>query len=246
MTDMRANRPTSSVCACLLLFWLMELLSCPGRTEKEKPQDSSQGDGSPERGCKQVPFSFAFHSAHDSYILNYNIFKAPLHYLQHGLGSAGRGKVAEAVRWMVETPLPRIPSSTYFSNSPPSIALVFKQPQLQILRQAHLTCGALFTFEDGFRALVGFPILGRSRFRCEKTNDELLTMAFLARKTCIPVPTVLGTGKWGCGPYIVTTVIEGTLLSKCLRDPSVLAPSLNPDVSELDLERAYSGMAQLC
>jgi hypothetical protein len=101
------------------------------------------------------------------------------------------------------------------------------------------------TFEDGFHALVRFPILGRSRFRCEKTGGELLVMAFLARHTCIPVPTVLGTSKWGCGPYIVTTVIEGTLLSKCLRDPSLLAPSLNPDVSDSDLENAYTGMAKL-
>jgi hypothetical protein len=70
-------------------------------------------------------------------------------------------------------------------------------------------------------------------------------MAFLARHTCIPVTTVLGTSKWGCGPYIVTTVIEGTLLSKCLRDPSLLAPSLNPDVSDSDLENAYTGMAKI-
>ncbi|PGH01630.1 hypothetical protein AJ79_07878 [Helicocarpus griseus UAMH5409] len=51
--------------------------------------------------------------------------------------------------------------------------------------------------------------------------------------------------KWSCGPYIVMTVIEGTLLSKWLRDPSVSAPCLNLDVSESDLRSAYSGMARI-
>lgn len=103
----------------------------------------------------------------------------------------------------------------------------------------------IVTFEDGFRALVRFPVMGRSRFRCEKTNDELLVMQFLARRTQIPLPKVLGSGKWGCGPYIVTTVIEGTLLSRCLGDPTIQSPSLNPNVSDSDLERAYHGMAQI-
>ncbi|OJD10098.1 hypothetical protein AJ78_08752 [Emergomyces pasteurianus Ep9510] len=128
----------------------------------------------------------------------------------------------------------------YFSNNPqpclsslpPSFIVVFEQPELQISQLAH-----------GFNALVRFPILGRSRFRCEKTSDETSVMAFIARFTSIPVPTVLGAGKWSGGPYIITTVIEGTLLSKRLRDPSVLAPSL--DVSESDLKIAYSGMAHI-
>lgn len=34
-------------------------------------------------------------------------------------------------------------------------------------------------FEDGFNVIVRFPILGRSRFRVEKTNDELLVMQYL-------------------------------------------------------------------
>ncbi|KAF2457689.1 hypothetical protein BDY21DRAFT_415169 [Lineolata rhizophorae] len=50
------------------------------------------------------------------------------------------------------------------------------------------------TFEDGFR-----------------TRDELLVMGFLA----------LGAGQWGCGPYIATTVVEGTLLSKSFGNPGV-------------------------
>lgn len=70
-------------------------------------------------------------------------------------------------------------------------------------------------------------------------------MSFLARWTNIPFPTVLGAGKWGCGPYIVTTVIEGTLLSKCLGDPATESPSLNPSVSDSDLGLAYHGMARV-
>ncbi|OJD16132.1 hypothetical protein ACJ73_08911 [Blastomyces percursus] len=117
-------------------------------------------------------------------------------------------------------------------------------------RASDFTTGAFnmcctVSFEDGFNALVRFPILGRSRFRCEKTSDETSVMAFIARFTSIPVSAVLGVGKWSGGPYIIITVIEGTLLSKRLRDPSALAPSLNPDVSESDLKIAYSGMAHI-
>ncbi|KAG8407064.1 hypothetical protein J3459_016360 [Metarhizium acridum] len=101
------------------------------------------------------------------------------------------------------------------------------------------------TFEDGFQALVRFPILGRSRFRIEKTNDELLVMGYLARFTPIPIPKLLGTGRWGCGPYIVTTLVEGTLLSHCLRDPTMQTPGLDPRTTDSDLERAYRGMAQI-
>lgn len=35
-------------------------------------------------------------------------------------------------------------------------------------------------FEDGYRVLVRFPALGRSRLRFEKTSDEILIMGFLA------------------------------------------------------------------
>ncbi|KAJ5585449.1 phosphotransferase enzyme family protein [Penicillium hispanicum] len=101
------------------------------------------------------------------------------------------------------------------------------------------------TFEDGFRVLVRFPILGRSRFRTEKTRNEVSTMKFLSQQTQVPVPLVLGAGRWGCGPYIVVTFIEGTLLSKRLRDPTLDLPSLDPNVSHSDLECAYRGMAQV-
>jgi aminoglycoside phosphotransferase (APT) family kinase protein len=100
------------------------------------------------------------------------------------------------------------------------------------------------TFEDGFKALVRFPILGRSRFRREKTNNELLVMGFLARFTQVPVPVVLGTGMWECGPYIVTTVVEGTLLSKCVGDPAMESTG-NLNISDSELKRAYSGMAHV-
>ncbi|PGH29464.1 hypothetical protein GX50_07778 [[Emmonsia] crescens] len=81
------------------------------------------------------------------------------------------------------------------------------------------------------------------RFRYEKTNDELLIMGFVARFTRVPIPLVIGAGKWECGP--VTTIIEGTLLSKCLGDPAIQSPSLNPNVSNSELEQAYRGMAQV-
>jgi aminoglycoside phosphotransferase (APT) family kinase protein len=108
---------------------------------------------------------------------------------------------------------------------------------------AHNVC-SIVTFEDGMRVAVRFPILGRSRFRTEKTRDEVSILMFLARKTRVPVPIVLGAGRWGLGPYIVTTFIEGTLLSKRLGDPAS-SPSLNPDISNSSLERVYRQMAQV-
>ena len=94
----------------------------------------------------------------------------------------------------------------------------------------------IVTFEDGVRVVVRFPILGRSRFRTEKTRDEISMLRFLRRKTKLPVPIVLGAGRWGCGPYIVTTYIEGTPLSKSLGDR---------DVGNPILEKVYYGMTQV-
>ncbi|PGG96564.1 hypothetical protein AJ79_09544, partial [Helicocarpus griseus UAMH5409] len=103
----------------------------------------------------------------------------------------------------------------------------------------------IVTVHDGYRVLVRFPALSRSRFRYEKTSDKLLVMGFLTRNTQIPMPTVLGTGFWAGGPYIITTVIEGSVFSRCLGDLAVQSPSLNPQVSDRDLTRAYRGMAQI-
>ncbi|PGH10498.1 hypothetical protein AJ79_05426 [Helicocarpus griseus UAMH5409] len=88
----------------------------------------------------------------------------------------------------------------------------------------------IVTFEDGFRVVVRFPILGRSRFRTEKSRDEVAVMMFLSKEPQIPVPIVLGAVRWGCGPYVVTTFVEGTLLSRQLKDASP---------SQVTLERAY-------
>ncbi|EEH03893.1 phosphotransferase enzyme family protein [Histoplasma capsulatum G186AR] len=115
------------------------------------------------------------------------------------------------------------------------------RPGHQAIKASSFTTGAFnicctVTFEDEFRVVVRFPILGRSRFRTEKTRDEVSVMNFLSRRTRVPVPIVLGAGRWGCGPYVVTTFIEGTLLSKQLKCPSV---------GLSDLERAYQGMAEV-
>ncbi|KAJ6088430.1 phosphotransferase enzyme family protein [Penicillium sp. IBT 16267x] len=97
------------------------------------------------------------------------------------------------------------------------------------------------TFEDGFRVRVRFPILGRSRFRTEKTRNEISVMRFLHEHTKVPVPLILGAGRWGCGPYIVMTFVEGTLLSNHLQGSS----SLDPSISGTDIELAFRGMAQV-
>ena len=113
-----------------------------------------------------------------------------------------------------------------------------------VLTGAYNVCYTV-VFGDGFRVLVRFPILGRSRFRTEKSRNEASVMRFLSRKTNVPVPTILGAGRWGCGPYLVMTVVEGTLLSKRLQDPTLESPSLDPRVSDSDLKLAYRGMAHV-
>ncbi|KEY72772.1 hypothetical protein S7711_02555 [Stachybotrys chartarum IBT 7711] len=122
------------------------------------------------------------------------------------------------------------------------------RPNNQPIEASDLITGAfnicsIVTFDDGFKAIVRLPIMGRSRFRVEKTNDELLTMGYITPRTTIPVPTLLGTGFWECGPYVVMAFVEGVLLSQCLRDPTIQSPSLRPDATDTDLARAYEAMA---
>ncbi|KAJ8129101.1 hypothetical protein O1611_g4530 [Lasiodiplodia mahajangana] len=124
------------------------------------------------------------------------------------------------------------------------------RPDARVTEVSRFTTGAynlcrIVTFDNGERLLVRFPILGRSHFRSEKVEDEIFVMRYLAEHTRVPVPTVIGKGNWlGC-PYMIMSVIEGTLLSKCLGDPTVESPNLSPTVSDSKLERAYHGMAQL-
>ncbi|RDH16206.1 phosphotransferase enzyme family protein, partial [Aspergillus niger ATCC 13496] len=86
----------------------------------------------------------------------------------------------------------------------------------------------IFTFENGFRALVRFPFLGRSRFRTEKSRNEALAMKLLSQNTALPVPRIPGMGRWGCGPY-----------------STIQSSSLHPNVSDSDIQSAYRVMAQV-
>lgn len=60
-------------------------------------------------------------------------------------------------------------------------------------------------------------------------------MQFLASHAQIPMSQILGTGSWGCGPYIVSTYIEGIQLSKCLTNP----------ISDAYLMKTYRGMSTI-
>ncbi|OJD20635.1 hypothetical protein ACJ73_08031 [Blastomyces percursus] len=106
-----------------------------------------------------------------------------------------------------------------------------------------------FSSNQSFRTvsmlLLDFPSWAEAASAMKKSSDETSVMVFVARFTSIPIPTILGVGKCSGSPYIITTVIDGTLLSKRLQDPSVLEPSLNPDASESDLKTAYSGIARI-
>ncbi|KAJ5717429.1 phosphotransferase enzyme family protein [Penicillium malachiteum] len=64
-------------------------------------------------------------------------------------------------------------------------------------------------------------------------------MLYLYDHTNVPVPRVLGAGDWGCGPYMVMTFTEGTLMSNRIKD----SLSLDPTISRSDIEHAFRGMA---
>ncbi|RAK89708.1 phosphotransferase enzyme family protein [Aspergillus costaricaensis CBS 115574] len=133
---------------------------------------------------------------------------------------------------------------------PSRLATQHRRGTARVADVSQFTTGAyniccIVTFEDGFRALVRFPILGRSRFRTEKSRNEASVMKFLSQNTALPVPRILGMGRWGCGPYLVITFIEGMLLSNRLGDPAIQSPSLNPNVSDSDIQSAYRVMAQV-
>lgn len=102
------------------------------------------------------------------------------------------------------------------------------------------------TFDDGFRAVVRFPMMGRSQSRIDQTANELLVMGYLAPRIQSPLPEILGAGRRRHGPYFVTALVDGVPLSSCLRDPSSQTPGLRPDVSDdADLGRAYRVMANI-
>jgi len=100
-------------------------------------------------------------------------------------------------------------------------------------------------FEDGFHAIVRFAALGKAIFRSEKVLNESFVMEYLAERTSIPVPRVLGKGISWAGPYIVMSFIEGPLLETLLQDPRKEKPTLNPLLSRMTLKKAYREMAQL-
>lgn len=93
------------------------------------------------------------------------------------------------------------------------------------------------TLDDGSKVVVRFPIMGRSRFRVEKTNDELCVMAYLTTRIKTPIPEVFGTGNWGCGPYVVMSFVEGVPLSNPFNNID------SPPTS--DLPRAYKSMVNI-
>ncbi|KAM5497227.1 hypothetical protein McanMca71_004341 [Microsporum canis] len=107
------------------------------------------------------------------------------------------------------------------------------RPDVRAVEASEYTTGSCnicttVTFEDGQRVV-----------------DELATMTFLAVHSAVPVPKLLGQGRWAGGPYIVMSFVEGKLLSSYLRDPTVKSPSLKPDVDEGQLRQAYASMAKV-
>ena len=101
------------------------------------------------------------------------------------------------------------------------------------------------TCQDGSRVLVRFTARGRIVCRNEKVEDEVAIMKYLAENTSIPVPKVLGSGKCAAGPYIVMELLDGNLLTRYLKDPLRRMATLNLQISECALKKAYHGMADI-
>lgn len=97
----------------------------------------------------------------------------------------------------------------------------------------------------GLHSIIRFPILSKSAFRYEKTNDECLTMTYISRYTSIPVAKLLAAESCDLGPYMVLSFVDGTRLSDCLKAPSnPEAPiTLQPDIDHALLSHAYRNMA---
>ncbi|KKY26258.1 putative phosphotransferase enzyme family protein [Phaeomoniella chlamydospora] len=97
----------------------------------------------------------------------------------------------------------------------------------------------------GFHTVFRFPILGKSAFRYEKSNDEFAAMAYISRHTSIPTPEIIAIESSDLGPFIIMSFVEGTLLSDHLQassDPKATT-ILNPDINIRVLTKAYNSMA---
>ncbi|PGH00487.1 hypothetical protein AJ80_09178 [Polytolypa hystricis UAMH7299] len=100
--------------------------------------------------------------------------------------------------------------------------------------------------DSELEAIVRFSALGRSIFRAEKVDNEVVVLRFLHRHTAIPVPEVVENGKTWTGPFIVISYINGTPLANILKDPNIKGrPVLDPQISDRDLQRAYYEMSKL-
>ncbi|RAH87228.1 hypothetical protein BO86DRAFT_423725 [Aspergillus japonicus CBS 114.51] len=125
------------------------------------------------------------------------------------------------------------------------------------LRSMH--CGSFnFSFrlhwEDGGPDwLIRFPLPGKSMFLDEKVQNEAVLMKYIAEKTRIPVPRVIGYGTaeenpTGLGPFIIMTWVEGTKMSDLLRkggDTPEKEDALNPDIDPQTLKTLYGEMAAI-
>ncbi|PYI03354.1 kinase-like protein [Aspergillus sclerotiicarbonarius CBS 121057] len=126
-----------------------------------------------------------------------------------------------------------------------------------LLRSMH--CGSFnFSFrlhwDDGEPDwLIRFPLPGKSMFLDEKVRNEAVLMKYIADKTRIPVPRVIGYGTaednpTGLGPYIIMTWVEGKKMSDILRKGGDIPEKedvLNPDIDPQTLKTLYGEMADI-
>lgn len=100
---------------------------------------------------------------------------------------------------------------------------------------------------EKFGGIYRFPILGKSAFRHEKTNDECMIMQYLSRHTAIPIPRLIAAKSCEVGPYLVMARADGKDLSDYLETkPQLGGPGgLGPNVNMTTLAQAYRSMAKI-
>ena len=96
-------------------------------------------------------------------------------------------------------------------------------------------------------SIYRFPILSKSAFRYEKTNDECMIMTYISRNTSILIPKLIAAKSCDLGPYLIMSFVDGSCLSDHLRASSAEnAPLvLNPSIDITFLATAYRNMAKV-
>jgi len=109
------------------------------------------------------------------------------------------------------------------------------------------TCRVIFTNDESW--MVRFPRGGKVKNHDEKVEIEVATMTVVRQHASIPIPEVKAWGlasdnELGIGPFIMTTLIEGTSLGGILQDPrDPHGRRMRQDISDDKIKKIYRQIA---